>query len=405
MALLTPLYRKRLQGKFEMGAQANATLVELVGGVQTVKALAIEGTVQRQWEDKLAQFLQSGFRLSTLASTSNALTTLLQKLLTLTILFVGVMMVLDQKLSVGQLIAFNMFTGQLTGPVLRLAGMWNEFQQTLLAVDRLGDILNQPVESAAGKAVTLPRLNGHVQFDNVGFRYHPDLPRVLSGLSLDIPAGSSLGIVGPSGSGKSTLAKLVQRLYTAQEGVMYIDGVDVRHFHPHWLRYQIGVVLQESVLFSGTIAENIALPRPDAPFELILEASRAAGAHEFITQLPEGYETPVGERGASLSGGQRQRIAIARALITQPRLLIMDEATSALDAESERFILGQMDRIKKGRTVLIIAHRLAAVRACDRIVVLDRGQVTESGTHAELMALNGLYTQLHRHQAGEDGTA
>ncbi|HEY9683943.1 MAG TPA: ATP-binding cassette domain-containing protein [Oculatellaceae cyanobacterium] len=291
-----------------------------------------------------------------------------------------------------------MFAGQFTNPVLRLVNLWNEFQQTLLAVDRLGDILNHPIELQSSKAITLPQLSGAIRFDHVSFRYKPDSPYVLEDMTLDIKPGMSIGLVGRSGSGKSTIAKLIQRLYLANEGAIYLDDIDVRHFDPLWLRNSIGVVLQENYLFSGTIRDNISLPRPDAPIESIIEVSKIAGAHEFITQLSEGYDTMVGERGSSLSGGQRQRIAIARALITDPKILIFDEATSALDYESERIIQSNLATIKKNRTVLIIAHRLTTVQDCDLILALDKGKILERGSHDELHRKRGYYHHLHSQQ-------
>jgi subfamily B ATP-binding cassette protein HlyB/CyaB len=318
--------------------------------------------------------------------------------MTIAVLYLGVQAVLQGTLTIGQLIAFQMFSGQFAGPVLRLVNLWNEFQQALLSVDRLGDILNHPQEVTTDKAITLPQLKGALKLDNVSFKYSPDGPKVLDGLSVMIQPGMSVGIVGRSGSGKSTLAKLLQRLYIPSEGAIYIDEIDARHLNPSWLRFNTGVVLQENYLFSGTIRDNISLPKPDAPMELILRAAQIAGAHEFIAQLPEGYDTPVSERGSSLSGGQRQRIAIARALITNPRLLIFDEATSALDYESEKIIQQNMQAIKKGRTTIIIAHRLATIKDCDLILVLEKGQLVESGTHDLLMQHQGYYHKLATQQ-------
>lgn len=395
---VTPTFRDRLQSKFEMGAQSNSYLVETVTGVQTVKSLAIEGAMQRKWENYLATYLNSSFQLTKLNNFAQASSNLLQRAMIIAILFFGVKQVIAQQMTVGQLIAFQMFSNQLTNPIIRLVGLWNEFQQTLLAVDRLGDILNHPIEIQSAQAITLPQVKGAVRVENMTFRYGLDTPNVLNGISFNIPPGTSVGLVGRSGSGKSTITKLIQRLYIPQEGAIYVDDVDTRHMNPVWLRNQIGVVLQENYLFSGTIRENIALPRPDAPIELIIQAAQIAGAHDFIKEMPEGYDTLVGERGSTLSGGQKQRIAIARALISNPRILIFDEATSALDYESERIIQQNLVQIKQGRTVFIIAHRLSTVRDCNVIIALDKGQIVEMGTHKELMLKGGYYHMLTTQQ-------
>jgi subfamily B ATP-binding cassette protein HlyB/CyaB len=397
--VITPELRRRLEEKFQMAASSNSYLVESVTGIQTVKSLSIEGSMQRRWEDHLGRYVRSGFRLANMGKISGAISSTVQRLMTITILYIGVRSVLQGELTIGQLIAFQMFAGQFSGPVLRLVNLWNEFQQALLSVDRLGDILNHPLEVVSAKAITLPQLRGKLCFENVCFQYSANGSKVLNGIDFTVEPGTSVGIVGRSGSGKSTLAKLLQRLYLPSEGAIYVDEIDIRHMNPYWLRFNIGVVLQENYLFSGTIRENIALPRPDAPMELILEVAQMAGAHEFIAQLPEGYDTEVSERGSSLSGGQRQRVAIARALITNPRLLIFDEATSALDYESEKLIRSNMETIKKGRTTFIIAHRLATVRNCDRILVMDKGRIVETGKHEELISNQGIYHHFYAQQA------
>jgi subfamily B ATP-binding cassette protein HlyB/CyaB len=296
-------------------------------------------------------------------------------------------------------IAFNMFAGRVAQPIMRIAQMWTDFQQTGISVKRLGDILNTRTEVPPANAAQLPPLQGRISFDNVSFRYRPEAPTVLQGISLDIRPGEVIGIVGRSGSGKSTLTKLVQRLYTPERGRVLVDGIDLATADASSLRRQVGVVLQENVLFARSIRDNIALADPGAPLEAVVHAARLAGAHEFITELPEGYDTMVGEHGSTLSGGQRQRVAIARALITNPRILILDEATSALDYESERIVQQNMKRIAQGRTVIIVAHRLSAVRDAHRIVVMERGRIVESATHAELLARpDSRYGQLWRLQ-------
>ncbi|MDR0762498.1 MAG: type I secretion system permease/ATPase [Campylobacteraceae bacterium] len=396
---ITPKLRSRLEEKFQMGAQSNAYLVESVTGMQTVKSLAIEGSMQNRWENYLAKYVNSGFKLANLSNNLSGISTALQKLMTLTILYFGVGQVIEGNLSVGQLIAFQMFAGQFSGPIMRLVGLWNEFQQALLSVDRLGDILNSPTETANDKAITLQTLGGEIKFDSISFRYTPDGPFILKKLSLHVKAGESIGVVGRSGSGKSTLTKLLQRLYIPNDGALYVDGVDVRHLSPSWLRHNIGVVLQENYLFSGTIKENISFAMPSASMQRIINSALTAGAHEFITALPEGYDTFVGERGSSLSGGQKQRIAIARALLTNPKILIFDEATSALDYESESIIRKNLNKIKQNRTMFIVAHRLSAVRDCDRIIVVEQGEIVEIGSHEELMNKQGYYHFLTTQQA------
>jgi len=397
--MITPELRTRLEEKFQMGAHSNSYLVESVTGVQTVKSLAIEGSMFRKWEEKLGKYLKSSFNLAIMGNFTGSICGFLQKAMTISILYIGVMLVIENQLTIGQLIAFQMFSGQFAAPMLRLVGLWNEFQQTLLAVDRIGDILNSPLEMQSGNAITLSHVDGNIKIDNLSFRYNVDAPMVLNNINLDIKAGEKIGFVGRSGSGKSTIAKLIQRLYYTTEGTIYIDGIDIRNINPVWLRTNIGIVLQENYLFSGTIRDNISLPRPNMPMEGIVQVAQISGAHEFISKLPRGYDTEVGERGSSLSGGQKQRIAIARALISNPKILIFDEATSALDYESERIIRDNMALISKGRTTIIIAHRLSTIRDCDKIVCFDNGRIVEAGTHDELLRHDGYYRKLYEAQA------
>jgi len=396
----TPILRARLHEKFNRGAENQAFLVETISGIDTVKAMAVEPHWTRKWDNQLAAYVSSSFRTAMIGAFANGGVSLVSKIVTVATLYVGARLVIDSQLTVGQLIAFNMLAGQVAQPVMRLAQLWTDFQQTGISVQRLGDILNTRTEVAGAKSA-LPPLAGRVSFDDVVFRYRPDGPEVLRRVSLDIAAGEVIGIVGRSGSGKSTLTKLVQRLYVPERGRVLVDGMDLALAEASSLRRQIGVVLQDNVLFNRSIRDNIALADPGAPLPAVIRAAKLSGAHEFILELPEGYDTLVGEHGSTLSGGQRQRIAIARALMTNPRILIFDEATSALDYESERIIQNNMKAISQGRTVIIIAHRLSAVRDANRIIVMDRGQIVEIGSHAELLRQEtGHYARLYRLQQG-----
>jgi subfamily B ATP-binding cassette protein HlyB/CyaB len=397
----TPLFRRRLDEKFQRGAENQAFLVECVAGAETLKAMAVEPQMQRRWEEQLAGYVAASFRVLSLGNTTSQIVQLINKLVVAGILYFGARLVIDGDLTVGELVAFNLLSGRVSAPVLRLAQIWQDFHQARLSVQRLGDILNTPAEPIYNPGRTsLPSIRGDITFEHVTFRYRVDGPEVLHDVSLAVPAGQLVGIVGPSGSGKSTLSKLAQRLYVPESGRVLVDGVDLAQVDPAWLRRQIGVVLQENVLFNSSIRENIALADPALPLERVVAAAKLAGAHDFILELPEGYDTIVGERGSSLSGGQRQRIAIARALIADPRILIFDEATSALDYESERVVQQNMALIARGRTVLVIAHRLSALRLADRIITIERGRLVEDGTHDELIKTGGRYATLYRLQAG-----
>ncbi|WP_066719611.1 type I secretion system permease/ATPase [Sphingomonas pituitosa] len=392
--------RTLVEDKFEKSSASNALLVESVSGIHTIKATAVEPHWQNRWERQLAAYTASSQRLINTANTGSQAIELISKLSFAAILFFGAQAVIGGAMSVGALVAFNMFAQRVSGPVIRMAQLWQDFQQVRIAIERLGDVLNHPVEPRPASAATLPTLHGAIRFENVTFRYAEDQPPVLSDITLDIPAGTSLGIVGSSGSGKSTLAKLLQRLNLPNQGRVLVDEVDVAQLDPAWLRRQIGVVLQENLLFSRTIRENIALSNPAMPFEHVVAAATLAGAHDFILRQPRGYDTEIVERGVNLSGGQRQRLAIARALVGNPRILVFDEATSALDAESEELIQNNLRAISAGRTLVIIAHRLSAVRGCDRIITLEQGRIVESGRHDELLRLGGRYADLHRRQSG-----
>jgi ATP-binding cassette, subfamily B, bacterial HlyB/CyaB len=402
---VVPILRARLDVKFARGAENQSLLVETVTGIQTVKAGALEPSFARRWDNQLAAYVSASFKTQNLATWAHEGVNLIGKLVNAATLWYGAHLVMNNELTVGQFVAFNMFAQRVAQPIMRMAQLWTDFQQTGISVARLGDILNTRTEVPPASAAQLPPVKGRISLDSVTFRYRPEAAPVLNGVSLEIRPGEIIGIVGRSGSGKSTLTKLVQRLYVPEGGRLMVDGIDISLIDAAQLRRQVGVVLQENLLFNRSVRENIAIADPAAPIDAVAKVAQLAGAHDFISELPEGYDTIVGEQGASLSGGQRQRIAIARALFTDPRILILDEATSALDYESEAIIQRNMTDICHGRTVLIIAHRLSAVRHCHRIVVMDKGSVVESGPHDALVQKQqGLYAHLWRMQDSRQAT-
>jgi subfamily B ATP-binding cassette protein HlyB/CyaB len=400
-AWVSPIFRHRINEKFRRGAVNQGFLVESITGVETLKAMAVEPQMQRRWEEQLAGYVHSSFASANLGNIASQAVQFINKATIAATLYFGAKLVIDGDLTVGQLVAFNMLAGRVSSPVLRLAQMWQDFQQARISIDRLGDILNTPRETQLqATRAELPPIRGDITFEHVTFRYRPDAAATLTDITLSVRAGEVLGIVGPSGSGKSTLTRLVQRLYIPEAGRVLIDGVDLRQVDTTWLRRQLGVVLQENMLFNRTVRENIALADPTLDMQRIIAAAEMAGAHEFILELPHGYDTEIGERGTTLSGGQRQRLAIARALVTNPRILIFGEATSALDYESERIIQANMARIAQGRTVILISHRLTMVRDAHRIITIEKGRLVEEGKHDELVKRGGRYATLFELQGG-----
>lgn len=398
-AIVTPLFKKRLDKKFNAGAESQSFLVESINGIQTVKSFGLEKNFEEKWSDIQSEYVKASYKTSMIATNSNSIAQFIQKIVDLLILVFGAISVMNGELTIGALVAFRMLSGRVTEPVLRLVQLWQEYQQTSMSVKRIGDIFNSPVEPVLNTNLSsLPSVRGKITFENVSFRYKIDNPEVIRNISFNIPEGTIIGVVGRSGSGKSTISKLIQRLYIPESGKIMIDNIDISLVNPLWLRTQIGVVLQENYMFSGTVSENIAIHMPSASAEQIIQSAKIAGAHDFITELPNGYDTVIGEKGIGLSGGQKQRIAIARAIIANPRILIFDEATSALDYESESIIQRNLSEICVGRTVLIIAHRLSTLKAAKKIMVIDKGELAEYDTHENLLKKNGLYSYLYNKQ-------
>ncbi|WP_100159091.1 type I secretion system permease/ATPase [Proteus columbae] len=396
--ILGPIIRYWVKQEYQTNADNISLLTEAINGIETIKVTATENHFIEKWQYKLTDHINKRFSGTKKALFAQQFIFIIHKITTAIILWQGVNFIINAQMTVGELIAFNLFAAHITQPILRLAQCWQDFQQTAISLRRIGDILSHPTEHQSQGLATVPKITGSIIFSNVYFRYTDKTPDVIESLSLSIPAGKFIGITGRSGSGKSTLTRLIQRFYIPQQGKIYIDGMDLAIADPLSLRQSISIVLQDSFLFSGSILENIRLSKPNASEKEITEASQLAGALDFIEQLPLGFNTQVGERGANLSGGQCQRIALARALLTNPRILILDEATSALDYESEAQILANLPQICKNRTVISIAHRLNTLTHSDYIYVIDKGQVLEEGSHSHLLENHALYYQLWKQQ-------
>jgi len=392
-----PAYRRRLDALYSAEGKRQALMVETIHGMRTVKALAIEPMQRRSWDQFSAEAITSHFRVGQLSLNSNAVTDFLGKLMPVVIIVIGCQDVFDQTMSVGALIAFQMLSGRVTGPLLQIVGLINEYQQTALSVRMLGSVMNRPSEGR-GSGGLRPQLGGAITFDEVTFRYPGASTTALDRATFTIPAGTVVGIVGRSGSGKTTLTKLIQGLYPVQEGVVRFDGLDAREIDLSHLRKQIGVVLQENFLFRGTVRENITVTKPDASFEEVVAAAQASGADEFIERLPQGYDTLLEENASNLSGGQKQRLSIARSLLSKPRILILDEAASALDPESEAIFIRNLSQIAVGRTVVMISHRLSTLVNAHAILVMQQGRLADAGRHEELLSRCQTYQQLWNQQ-------
>jgi subfamily B ATP-binding cassette protein HlyB/CyaB len=397
---VSPLLRRQLRERAQHMAHTQAHLVETITGIQTVKAQNLEHHSRQKWQNRYAGYVSAGFRAVVTSTAMGSTTSLLSRLGDLGVLWYGAVLVIDGKMTLGQLIAFRIIAGYVTSPLVRLTQSWQSFQEVGLSIERLGDVLDQPPEQSheEAKNIPMPTVDGRVTFDRVTFSYVAGQQPQLRNVSFEVPAGSFVGVVGRSGSGKSTLLKLLPRLYRTDEGRILVDGYEIAKVELNSLRRQIATVLQDSLLFNESMMSNIAVANPDATPEEIIRAARLAEAHDFIMDLPQGYNTPAGEQGRAISGGQRQRVAIARAILQRPRMLIFDEATSALDFATERKVCQNLAKEFQGRTVFFVTHRVRSIQHADLILVLDKGSLVEHGTHDELMARRSLYFDLHNQQ-------
>jgi ATP-binding cassette, subfamily B, bacterial HlyB/CyaB len=398
VTLLVGPFRRRLYSLYQAEGERQALLVETVHGMRTVKSLAMEPLQGRTWDDRCAQSVTTRFSVEKLSAAAQSITGLLEKLMMLGIIGFGAVAVFNNEMTIGALVAFNMLAGRVSGPLLQMVTMVHEYQEVALAVQMLGEVMNKKPEGAGRRDGLRPDLSGKIEFENVSFRYGDDGPPALNDVSFTIPAGSVFGIVGRSGSGKTTLTRLIAGLYPIQDGLLRVDGYDARELDLMHVRKSLGIVLQDNFLFRGTVRDNIACAKPDATFEEIAKVARLAGADEFIERLARGFDTMLQENGENLSGGQKQRLAIARALITDPRLLILDEATSALDTESEAIIRRNIRHIAHGRTVIIVSHRLSMLADTNEILVIDRGRIADIGRHDQLLTRCTTYRQLWNQQ-------
>jgi len=396
--LLGP-YRRRLEALYVAEGDRQAMLVETIHGAQTVKALSMEPTQRKKWDDRSAQAIAMHYRVGKISIAATSISKLLEKLMTVAIVFVGANLVFQDEITVGALVAFNMISGRVSGPLVQLVSLIHSYQECALSVRMLGEVMNRPEEAGLGHGLR-PAINGRIEFENVTFQYTPTTAPALDGANIEIPSGKIVGLVGRSGSGKTTITRLVQGMYPIQAGLIRIDGLDMRELDIAHLRQNIGVVLQENFLFRGTVRENIGMAKSNATFREIVHAAKLAGADEFVERMPQSYDTMLEESGSNLSGGQKQRLAIARALLTNPRILIFDEATSALDPESEAIIQKNLKSIAKGRTVIIVSHRLSTLTGCDKIVVMERGRVEHVGNHRALLDQSKVYQELWYQQMG-----
>ena len=397
--IFSPTIRRQLRTKAERNAETQSYLVEVLTGIQTVKAQNIELRSRWKWQERYARYISTGFKTVITSTLAKSASDFLNKLSRVILIGMGAYLVLEGKLTLGQLIAFRIIAGYVTSPVMRLATLWQNFQETALSLERLADIVDHPEEGEEDRNnIPMPAIKGRVKYDNLSFRFKTSGPLQLKNVTTEFEPGTFVAIVGESGAGKSTMTKLLSRLYAPEGGRILVDGYDINRVELYSLRRQIGVVPQETLLFEGTILDNIALTNPDATTEEIIAAAQIAAAHDFIMTLPNGYNTRVGERGSALSGGQRQRIAIARTILQAPAMMVLDEATSALDFATEQEVSRNLKEALKGRTVFFITHRLGTIKNADTIVMMDSGSIVERGTHEELMALKGRYCYLYQQQ-------